>query len=90
SQNERGAANGIASTAMSLFQGFGPAGGGVLFSLAQKRINASFLPGNNLVFFVLNLILVIGLVITFKPFLVLPQQRGVVDKNIDEANEATC
>ncbi|MCL7034012.1 hypothetical protein MKW94_016240 [Papaver nudicaule] len=69
SQHQRGAANGISMTAMSLFKAFGPAGGGALFSLAQKRINASFLPGNYLVFFILNVNLVIGLVMTFRPFL---------------------
>ncbi|XP_026461012.1 protein ZINC INDUCED FACILITATOR-LIKE 1-like [Papaver somniferum] len=74
SQHQRGAANGISLTAMSLFKVFGPAGGGVLFSLAQRRMNASFLPGTDLVFFILNLILVIGLIMTFKPFLVLPQR----------------
>ncbi|KAI3964407.1 hypothetical protein MKX01_028742, partial [Papaver californicum] len=76
SQHQRGAANGISSTASSIFQAFGPAGGGALFSMAQKRINASFLPGTDLVFFILNLILVIGLAISFKPFLALPQRRG--------------
>ncbi|RZC47709.1 hypothetical protein C5167_040654 [Papaver somniferum] len=74
SQHQRGAANGISSTAMSLFKVFGPAGGGAIFSLAQKRMNASFLPGTDLVFFILNLILVIGLIMTFKPFLVLPRR----------------
>ncbi|KAI3876972.1 hypothetical protein MKW92_036752 [Papaver armeniacum] len=74
SQRQRGAANGISSTAMSLFKVFGPAGGGAIFSLAQKRMNASFLPGTDLVFFILNLILVIGLIMTFKPFLVLPRR----------------
>ncbi|EEF37383.1 Multidrug resistance protein mdtG, putative, partial [Ricinus communis] len=43
-QHQRGAANGIAMTAMSLFKAAGPAGGGALFSWAQKRRNATFLP----------------------------------------------
>ncbi|KAK4836223.1 hypothetical protein QYF36_020033 [Acer negundo] len=55
-QNQRGAANGISMTAMSLFKAVGPAGGGALFSWAQKRQNAAFLPGNHSVFFVLNVI----------------------------------
>ncbi|RZC79145.1 hypothetical protein C5167_003382 [Papaver somniferum] len=76
SQHQRGAANGISMTAMSLFKAFGPAGGGALFSLAQKRINASFLPGNYLIFFILNVNLVIGLVMTFRPFLALPGRSG--------------
>ncbi|CAK7325107.1 unnamed protein product [Dovyalis caffra] len=44
-QNQRGAANGIAMTAMSLFKAIGPAGGGAVLSWAQKRQNAAFLPG---------------------------------------------
>ncbi|EXC30779.1 Protein ZINC INDUCED FACILITATOR-LIKE 1 [Morus notabilis] len=44
-QRQRGAANGIAMSAMSLFKAIGPAGGGAIFSWAQKRRNASFLPG---------------------------------------------
>ncbi|KAF5187306.1 zinc induced facilitator-like, partial [Thalictrum thalictroides] len=44
-QDQRGAANGISMTGMSLFKAFGPAMGGVLFSWAQKRQDASFLPG---------------------------------------------
>ncbi|KAF5185453.1 Zinc induced facilitator, partial [Thalictrum thalictroides] len=46
-QHQRGAANGISMTGMSLFKAFGPAMGGVLFSWAQKRRDASFLPGIN-------------------------------------------
>ncbi|PSS11709.1 Protein ZINC INDUCED FACILITATOR-LIKE like [Actinidia chinensis var. chinensis] len=43
-QNQRGAANGIAMTAMSLFKAAGPAGGGALFSWSQERQDAAFLP----------------------------------------------
>ncbi|KAK8691751.1 hypothetical protein V6N13_075249 [Hibiscus sabdariffa] len=43
-QHQRGAANGIAMTAMSLFKAIGPAGGGALFSWAEKRQDAPFLP----------------------------------------------
>ncbi|XP_052187577.1 probable peptide/nitrate transporter At3g43790 isoform X2 [Diospyros lotus] len=71
-QHQRGAANGISMAAMSVSKAFGPAGGGALFSLAQKRQVAAFLPGDQLVFFVLNLIQFIGLVLTFKPFLARP------------------
>ncbi|KAM7472661.1 hypothetical protein LguiA_010844 [Lonicera macranthoides] len=73
-QHQRGAANGISMTAMSLFKAFGPAGGGALFSWAQGRLNASFLPGNQMVFFVLNLVEALGVLMTFKPFLVQRQQ----------------
>ncbi|TXG48153.1 hypothetical protein EZV62_027447 [Acer yangbiense] len=44
-QSQRGAANGISMTAMSVFKAFGPAGGGALFSWAQKRQVAAILPG---------------------------------------------
>ncbi|OMO95200.1 Major facilitator superfamily [Corchorus capsularis] len=68
-QEQRGAANGIAMTAMSLFKAAGPAGGGALFSWAEKRQDASFLPGTQMVFFVLNIVEALGLLMTFKPFL---------------------
>ncbi|GAV76521.1 MFS_1 domain-containing protein [Cephalotus follicularis] len=44
-QHQRGAANGISMTAMSLFKAVGPAGGGSLFSWAQIRQDAVILPG---------------------------------------------
>ncbi|KAL5719749.1 hypothetical protein ACHQM5_012494 [Ranunculus cassubicifolius] len=68
-QRQRGAANGLAMTGMSLFKAFGPAIGGVLFSWAQKRRDASFLPGAHMIFFILNSIQVIAFISTFKPFL---------------------
>ncbi|XP_021901294.1 protein ZINC INDUCED FACILITATOR-LIKE 1-like isoform X2 [Carica papaya] len=71
-QEQRGAANGISMSAMSLFKAIGPAAGGSLFSWAQKRQNASFLPGDEMIFVILNGIEVVGLVMTFKPFLALP------------------
>ncbi|KAF8041068.1 hypothetical protein BT93_B3095 [Corymbia citriodora subsp. variegata] len=69
-QDQRGAANGIAMTAMSLFKAAGPAGGGAIFSWTQKRQDAAFLPGNQMIFFMLNVVMVIGVLMTFKPFLV--------------------
>ncbi|KAG9454964.1 hypothetical protein H6P81_007868 [Aristolochia fimbriata] len=75
-QHQRGAANGIAMTTMSLFRSLGPAGGGPLFAWAQKRQDASFLPGDHIVFFVLNIIEFIGIVCTFKPFLALPKNSS--------------
>ncbi|XP_028782439.1 protein ZINC INDUCED FACILITATOR-LIKE 1-like isoform X1 [Neltuma alba] len=68
-QHQRGAANGIVMIAMSLFKAVGPAGGGAILSWSQKRLNASFLPGTHLVFFVLNLVEALGLLMMFKPFL---------------------
>ncbi|KAI6676710.1 hypothetical protein NL676_037506 [Syzygium grande] len=69
-QDQRGAANGIAMTAMSLFKAAGPAGGGAIFSWTQKRQDAAFLPGNQMIFFILNVVVAIGVLMTFKPFLV--------------------
>ncbi|KZV39949.1 protein ZINC INDUCED FACILITATOR-LIKE 1-like [Dorcoceras hygrometricum] len=68
-QHQRGAANGLAMTVVSVFKAIGPAGGGTLFSWAQKRLNADFLPGDLMVFFILNIIEAIGVLTTFKPFL---------------------
>ncbi|XVF23368.1 hypothetical protein REPUB_Repub13aG0032200 [Reevesia pubescens] len=68
-QHQRGAANGIAMTAMSLFKAAGPAGGGAVFSWAEKRQDASFLPGTQMVFFILNMVEAMGVLMTFKPFL---------------------
>ncbi|CAL9133223.1 unnamed protein product [Musa textilis] len=74
-QHQRGAANGISITAMSLFKAVAPAGGGALFSWAQKRQQASFLPGDHVVFFVLNVVTLIGLLLTIKPFLTQPSNK---------------
>uniref|UniRef100_A0A0E0MJB1 Peptidase C14 caspase domain-containing protein n=2 Tax=Oryza punctata TaxID=4537 RepID=A0A0E0MJB1_ORYPU len=54
SQSQRGAANGISTTAMSFFKAIAPAGAGALFSWAQKRQNAAFFPGDQMIFFILN------------------------------------
>ncbi|CAL4911044.1 unnamed protein product [Urochloa decumbens] len=72
-QSQRGAANGISATAMSFFKAIGPAGAGALFSWAQKRQHAAFFPGDQMVFFVLNIVQCIGFVVTFKPFLAVPE-----------------
>ncbi|XP_031126663.1 protein ZINC INDUCED FACILITATOR-LIKE 1-like [Ipomoea triloba] len=73
SQEQRGAANGISMSAMSLFKAIGPAAGGAIFSWAQGREDASFLPGDQMVFFILNVVEVVGLILTFRPFLQLPE-----------------
>ncbi|KAM6576984.1 hypothetical protein CsatB_028821 [Cannabis sativa] len=70
-QSQRGAANGISMAAMSLFKAAGPAGGGVIFSWAQNHQSGSFLPGDQIVFFILNVIEFIALIMTFVPFLAL-------------------
>ncbi|KAL6326372.1 hypothetical protein AAG906_007877 [Vitis piasezkii] len=69
-QHQRGTANGISMTAMSLFKAAGPAGGGALFSWAQKRQDSAFFPGDQMVFLILNVVEAIGVLMTFKPFLV--------------------
>ncbi|KAK9170608.1 hypothetical protein Syun_002748 [Stephania yunnanensis] len=74
-QHQRGAANGICMTAMSIFKTIGPAAGGAFFSWAEKRRVASFLPGVQMVFFILNVIEVIGILMSFKPFLALPEEE---------------
>ncbi|XP_010419980.1 PREDICTED: protein ZINC INDUCED FACILITATOR-LIKE 1-like [Camelina sativa] len=68
-QDQRGAANGIAMTAMSFFKAVGPAAAGIIFSWSEKRQNAYFLPGTQMVFFILNVVLALGVLMTFKPFL---------------------
>ncbi|KAL5994800.1 hypothetical protein ACLOJK_024857 [Asimina triloba] len=74
-QHQRGAANGLSMTAMSVFKAIGPAGGGSLFAWAQKRQDAAFLPGDQMVFFALNLVELIGVILTFKPFLTAPHDH---------------
>ncbi|KAL2465852.1 Protein ZINC INDUCED FACILITATOR-LIKE 1 [Abeliophyllum distichum] len=74
-QEQRGAANGISMTAMSLSKAVGPAAGGALLSWAQRRQNSIFLPGVHMVFFILNIVEFIGLIMTFKPFLALPEDK---------------
>ncbi|XP_019434754.1 PREDICTED: protein ZINC INDUCED FACILITATOR-LIKE 1-like isoform X4 [Lupinus angustifolius] len=68
-QHQRGAANGIAMTAMSLFKTIGPATGGAILSWSQKRMNASFLPGTHMLFFIMNVVEALGVLMMFKPFL---------------------
>ncbi|KAK7322512.1 hypothetical protein VNO77_25895 [Canavalia gladiata] len=68
-QHQRGIANGICMTAMSAFKIIGPAAGGAILTLSQKRLNASFLPGTHLVFSFLNAVEVLGVLLMFKPFL---------------------
>uniref|UniRef100_A0A0E0PJU3 Major facilitator superfamily (MFS) profile domain-containing protein n=1 Tax=Oryza rufipogon TaxID=4529 RepID=A0A0E0PJU3_ORYRU len=67
-QKQRGAANGISVTLLSLFQGLAPAGAGILFSWSQKHVTGLFLPGGQILFLVISMVAVIGLILTFKPF----------------------
>uniref|UniRef100_A0A0E0F2D7 Major facilitator superfamily (MFS) profile domain-containing protein n=1 Tax=Oryza meridionalis TaxID=40149 RepID=A0A0E0F2D7_9ORYZ len=47
-QHQRATANGLATTLMSFFKAFAPAGAGILFSWAQKRQHAFFFPGDQM------------------------------------------
>ncbi|KMS95213.1 hypothetical protein BVRB_010950 [Beta vulgaris subsp. vulgaris] len=69
-QHQRGAANGISMTVMSLFKAIGPACGGALLSWSEKRRDAAFLPGTHMVFTLLNVVEIVGVLLTLKPFLV--------------------
>ncbi|KAJ6853987.1 protein ZINC INDUCED FACILITATOR-LIKE 1-like isoform X2 [Iris pallida] len=69
-QDQRGAANGLAMTMMSVCKAVAPAAAGAIFSWAQRRQYASFLPGDHMVFFILNVVEFVGVLMTFKPFLV--------------------
>ncbi|CAN6810984.1 unnamed protein product [Brassica oleracea] len=73
-QDQRGAANGLAMTGMSLFKAIGPAAAGIIYSWSEKRQDAAFLPGTQMVFFILNTVLALGVVLTFKPFLAETKQ----------------
>ncbi|KAI4341200.1 hypothetical protein MLD38_025953 [Melastoma candidum] len=71
-QEQRGVANGLSLTSMSVFKAVGPATAGIIFSWAQNRQTASFLPGDDIVFFILCCIEALGFVLTFRPFLIPP------------------
>ncbi|XP_061369044.1 protein ZINC INDUCED FACILITATOR-LIKE 1-like [Gastrolobium bilobum] len=68
-QHQRGAANGISMTTMSVFKAIGPAGGGAILTWSQKRLDASFLPGTHMLFFLLNVAVGLGVLLMFTPFL---------------------
>ncbi|WVZ71589.1 hypothetical protein U9M48_020159 [Paspalum notatum var. saurae] len=67
-QEQRGVANGISVTLMSLFKGVAPAAAGILFSWTQKHMTGLLLPGEQILFLVINSVSIIGLILTFKPF----------------------
>ncbi|XP_066360231.1 protein ZINC INDUCED FACILITATOR-LIKE 1-like isoform X5 [Miscanthus floridulus] len=74
-QDQRGAANGLSMTVMSLFKSVAPAGAGIVFSWAQRRQQAFFFPGDQMVFFLLNVVEFLGLVLTFRPFMAMTEQQ---------------
>ncbi|KAF8661916.1 hypothetical protein HU200_056882 [Digitaria exilis] len=67
-QDQRGVANGISVTFMSLFKGVAPAAAGILFSWAEKHMTGLFLPGDQILFLMINMVSFVGLLLTFKPF----------------------
>ncbi|KAG0519794.1 hypothetical protein BDA96_08G017400 [Sorghum bicolor] len=73
-QEQRATANGLATTLMSFFKAFAPAGAGIVFSWAQKRQHAFLFPGDQMVFFLLDIVIFVELIWTFKPFLAIPEQ----------------
>ncbi|TVU50733.1 hypothetical protein EJB05_02120, partial [Eragrostis curvula] len=58
-----------------LLQGYWSSGS--WFAWAQKRQDAAFLPGDKIIFFILNVVQFIGLALMFKPFLALPEYNGL-------------
>jgi len=66
---ERGAANGILMSAMSLFKAVGPAAGGSVFAWGQRRQDAYILPGSEFVFFFLAATAFLTFIATFEAFL---------------------
>jgi len=80
-RDQRGAANGLAMSLVSLFKAVGPAAGGSIFAWAQSR-QSYILPGNQLVFFSLGLIAFFTFISTLDPF--LPRS---LDKPIPEEIE---
>uniref|UniRef100_A0A803LTA8 Major facilitator superfamily (MFS) profile domain-containing protein n=1 Tax=Chenopodium quinoa TaxID=63459 RepID=A0A803LTA8_CHEQI len=71
-QHQRGAANGLSLCIMSFCKALGPAAAGSLLSWAQTRQMANLLPGTHMVFFVLNVVELLGFLMTYKPFLQKP------------------
>ncbi|KAJ1283350.1 hypothetical protein BS78_03G121900 [Paspalum vaginatum] len=49
-----------------------PAAAGILFSWAQKHTSGLFVPGDQILFLMLNMVSILGLVLTIKPFFSLP------------------
>lgn len=69
--DQRGMANGVSMSFMSLFKAVGPATAGSLLSWAETRLDASFLPGTWMVFSILALFCFFTIVVTIEP--ILPQ-----------------
>ncbi|CAK9856127.1 unnamed protein product [Sphagnum jensenii] len=68
-QDQRGVANGVSMSVVSVFKAIGPAFGGSLFAWGQKHQDSHILPGNDMVFGTLAIVAVIGCISTLEPFL---------------------
>ncbi|KAH8945495.1 hypothetical protein BDL97_12G042400 [Sphagnum fallax] len=68
-QDQRGVANGVSMSVVSVFKAIGPAFGGSLFAWGQKRQDSHILPGNDMVFGTLAIVAIIGCISTLEPFL---------------------
>ncbi|KAG6551838.1 hypothetical protein Mapa_006452 [Marchantia paleacea] len=67
--DQRGAANGLSLSCVSLFRTIGPAGAGAVFAWGQSRHDAKFLPGSQLVFAVMEIFVILAIFTTFRPLL---------------------
>ncbi|OEL14844.1 Protein ZINC INDUCED FACILITATOR-LIKE 1 [Dichanthelium oligosanthes] len=74
SQDQRATTNGLATTLMSFSKAIAPAGAGIVFSWAQKHQHVFFFQGGQMVFLLLDIVVLIELIWTFKPFLAMPEQ----------------
>ncbi|KAH7441565.1 hypothetical protein KP509_03G043700 [Ceratopteris richardii] len=62
---QRGLANGVSTSIMSLCKAFGPSIAGFIFSMGQVRIDASFLPGMWMVFGSVSILALVAAVPSF-------------------------
>ncbi|EFJ24565.1 hypothetical protein SELMODRAFT_101350 [Selaginella moellendorffii] len=76
---QRGAANGLSLSVVSLFRALGPAVGGSVFAFAQTRPHASILPGDQLLFFFLGATAFISVLSTFPPFLPQSTNKPIIE-----------
>ncbi|GLJ36527.1 hypothetical protein SUGI_0733970 [Cryptomeria japonica] len=82
-RDQRAAANGLQMSGMSLFKAIGPAAAGILFSWGQRSQNTDFLPGFNRVCFILNIVVIIFVIMTFDPILPHSTNKPLADDGSD-------
>lgn len=76
-QQQRGTASGLSLCLMSFCKAISPAAAGYLLSWSETRLTAHFLPGPQIVFYIMNIVLFIGFLMTFKPFLAKPTHEYI-------------